>query len=500
MIDAKLRADIRRLFFAEHWRVNTIAEALGVHHDTVEHAIEKDRFVITSRPVRPTIVDPYKAFIRETLEQHPRLRATRIYAMVKARGYTGSEVQIRRYVRKVRPRKKEAFLRLSALPGEQAQVDWGSFGKIMVGHACRTLSCFVMVLSCSRAVFARFFLDQTLESFLTGHTRAFEALGGVPREILYDNLKTAVLERRGDNVVFHPALLELCGHYHFAPKPCAPYRGNEKGKVERMIQYLRHAFFAARPFGDIDDLNRQLTRWVDTVAHQRPRPGDPERTTVGDALASEQQNLLPLPEHPFACETVRPVKVGKTPYARFDLNDYSVPHTSVCSTLTLISSPESIRITDGRGTVLAEHSRSYDRGQRVEVPEHLQALVDEKRHARALRMRDQLELLCPEMSTLLAQMAERDLSLGNEVQRLHRLRERYGDKPLCNAVVEAIARQAPSAASVGHILDQWARQSMAPPPVELVLPDDQRVRSLVVRPHDLDAYDTLRGQGDDDDQ
>jgi transposase len=194
VIDAKLRAEIRRLFFAEHWRVNTIVEALRVHHDTVEDAIEKDRFVVTPRPVRPSIVDPYKAFIRETLEQYPRLRATRIYAMVKDRGYTGSAVQIRRYVAKVRPKKKEAYLRLSTLPGEQAQVDWGSFGKIKVGHARRTLSCFVMVLSASRAVFARFFLDQTLESFLTGHTMAFEALGGVPREILYDNLKTAVLE------------------------------------------------------------------------------------------------------------------------------------------------------------------------------------------------------------------------------------------------------------------------------------------------------------------
>lgn len=497
MINVQLRAEIRRLFFAEHWRVNTIAEALGVHHDTVEHAIEKDRFVITSRPVRPTIVDPYKAFIRETLEQHPRLRATRVYAMVKARGYTGSEVQIRRYVRTVRPRKKEAFLRLSTLPGEQAQVDWGSFGKIMVGHARRTLSCFVMVLSCSRAVFARFFFDQTLESFLAGHTEAFEALGGVPREILYDNLKTAVLERRGDNVVFHPALLELCGHYHFAPKPCAPYRGNEKGKVERMIQYLRHAFFAARSFADLADLNRQLAHWIDTVAHQRPRPGDPEKKSVAEVLKAEQQQLLPLPAHPFPCETMRPVKVGKTPYVRFDLNDYSVPHTAVCSTLTLISSPERVRITDDK-SVIAEHLRCYDRGRRIERPEHLQALVEQKRHARALRLRDQLELLCPEMTTLLARIAERDLSLGNEVQRISRLRERYGEKDLCRAVTEALVRQAPSAASVGHILDQWARQSKMPPAVEIVLPDDERVRSLVVRPHDLGPYDNLSTKEHDD--
>ena len=156
---------------------------------------------------------------------------------------------------------REAFLRLTTMPGEQAQVDWGHFGKIQIGSAKRALSCFVLVLSWSRAMYARFALDQTLESFLRGHVLAFEALG-VPREILYDNLKSVVLERVGDHIRFHPRILELAGHYHFAPKPCAPYRGNEKGKVERQIQYLRHSFFAARRFSSVDDLNMQLARWI----------------------------------------------------------------------------------------------------------------------------------------------------------------------------------------------------------------------------------------------
>ncbi|MCK5796696.1 MAG: IS21 family transposase [Deltaproteobacteria bacterium] len=491
MITPEVRAEIRRLFFAEHWRVNTIAEELGVHHDTVESAIEKERFLVRPRPVRPTIVDPYKAFIEDTLKEHPRLRSTRIYAMVKDRGYTGSEIQIRRYVHKVRPQKKEAFFRLTTLPGEQAQVDWGSFGKISVGHAKRTLSCFVMVMSHSRAMFAHFFFDQTMESFLAGHVKAFDAFGGVPREILYDNLKTAVLQRKGDHVQFNPTLLELCGHYHFAPKPCAPYRGNEKGKVERTIQYLRHAFYAARHFDDIDDLNRQLAQWIETVAHQRPRPTDPDKTKVIDAFQHEKTHLLPLPENAFPCESVRPVKVGKTPYVRFDLNDYSVPHTFVKSTLTLISSPDSMRIVDAKGVVVAQHTRSYDKAQRIEKPEHIQALEEQKRHARNLRLRDRLEIFCPEMTTLLTRMAERNLSLGSEVRQLHGLLERYGQEPFCKAVESALAKHASSASSVGHILDQWARQSKMQPSIEVVLPDDERVRSLVVRAHDLNAYDAI---------
>src|SRR2546425_13375736 len=205
--------------------------------------------------------------------------------MLRSRGSPGSVIPLRRYVRTVRPAARtEAYLRLQTLPGEQGQVDWGSFGKVAVGHTQRTLSCFVLVLSWSRAVYARFALDQTLESFLRGHVEAFTALGGVPRTLLYDNLKSVVLERVGDHIRFHPRLLELAGHYHFAPQPCAPYRGNEKGKVERMIQYLRHSFFAARRFASLNDLNAQLATWIAETAHARSVPGTAGRV-VRDAWA-----------------------------------------------------------------------------------------------------------------------------------------------------------------------------------------------------------------------
>ena len=249
MISLLQRAEIRRLFYAEHWPIGTIADAVGVHHETVRRALNRDRGIHPGPQIRPSALDPYKAFITATLEQYPRLRATRLWAMLRDRGYPGSAVQVRRYVRTVRPAARaEAFFRLDTLVGEQGQVDWGNFGAIPIGRARRVLSCFVLVLSWSRAVYARFALDQTLESFLRGHVEAFAALGGVPRTLLYDNLKSVVLERSGEHIRFHPRLLELAGHYHFAPQPCAVARGNEKGRVERMIQYLRHAFFAARRF------------------------------------------------------------------------------------------------------------------------------------------------------------------------------------------------------------------------------------------------------------
>jgi hypothetical protein len=215
------------------------------------------------------------------------------------------------------------------------------------------------VLAWSRAMFARFTLDQTLETFLLGHVLAFEALGGVPRRILYDNLKSVVVERIGEHIRFHPQILECAGHYHFAPVPCAPYRGNEKGKVERTIQYLRHGFFAARRFASVDDLNRQLAEWIERIAHARPVPGDPTKRPVRDALADERARLLPLPENRFPTDHLRPVVSGKQPYVRFDRNDYSIPHDRIRQPLTLVASEAEVRVTDAVGTVLAVHRRSY---------------------------------------------------------------------------------------------------------------------------------------------
>ncbi len=491
MIPPELQVRIRRLFYAEHWKVGTISAELSVHPDTVRRAIESERFNQSARPVRASQLDPYKDFIGETLKRHPRLRSTRLFEMIRQRGYRGSVVQLRRYVRTVRPSsQKEAYLRLRPLPGEEAQVDWGHFGKIRVGNAERTLSCFVLVLSWSRAVYARFALDQTQESFFRGHVGAFHALGGVARSILYDNLKSVVLERIGDHIRYHPRLLDLAGHYHFAPKPCAVYRGNEKGRVERTIRYLRDSFFAARSFSSVADLNAQLAAWIETVAHERKVPGDPTGRRVADAFEEERSRLLPLPEHDFECDLVRPATSGKTPYIRFDGNDYSIPHEQVRRVLTLVASETLVRILDGSAEV-ARHARSWDRGLTFEDPAHIAALAREKRRAHEFRGRDLLRSHCPHADDFLEALALRGEPMGGHTSRLLKLLERYETADLDAALDQALRCGAISAASVAHILDQQARSRGQAPPLDVVLPDDPRVRELRVEPHSLTPYDDL---------
>jgi transposase len=484
MIEPELRVQIRHYFFAEHWKVGTIAAELKLHPDTVRRAIEVNR-VQRALQLRASIVDPYLPFLRETLEAHPRLCATRLYRMIAERGYTGSIVQLRRVVAHLRPRRQEAFLRTQVFAGEEAQVDWAHFGSVKVGQTQRTLSCFVMTLSWSRALYLEFFFDQTMESFLRGHVHAFASFNGSVRVILYDNLKSAVLERHGSQIHFNPRLLELAGHYHFVPRPCQVRSGNQKGRVERAIRYVRDSFWAARGFTTLEECNRQALRWRDDVAHQRPWPDDRNRT-VAEAFIDEQPRLLPLPLHPFNCEHVVAVRSAKTIYVRFDGNDYSIPPEAVGRSLTLAASDTEVRILDG-AIELARHRRTYDRQQMVLDPEHQKALLRLKRKARESTRSSQLEVAVPESSLLLEKAFAEGESAAQQTTQLIELLDRYGEKALRGAVHEAIARNTPRASSVAFLLRQRHRNA----PLPLDLSRHPQAQNLNVRPHNLETYDEL---------
>jgi len=498
MIEPKLRAEILRLYHAERWPVGTIASQLGVHHTTVQRALVEDGVTDARRSKRLRMVDQYLPFILQTLERYPRLHASRLFEMVRQRGYTGRPDHFRHVVALYRPRPTaEAYLRLKTLPGEQAQVDWGHFGKLRIGQAERSLMAFVMVLSWSRQIVLRFFLGGHMASFLRGHVAAFETWGGVPRVLLYDNLKSAVLERTGDAIRFHPTLVELSAHYRFEPRPVALARGNEKGRVEAAIHYIRTSFFEARTFADVDDLNAQALTWTHEIADTRRCPED-RGCSVAEAFARERNHLLPLPDWPFVTDEHIEVSIRKTPYARFDGNDYSVPHTKVQRTLLVVASLEQVRILDG-SEVVASHPRSFGRGDVVEDQAHIQALLAAKRHARQHRATDRLGHAAPSSGPMLVALAERGANLGSATAALLRLLDAFGAVELEAAVVEALATDAPHPHAVRLILDRRRRERGQPPPLAIHLPDDPRVRDLLVRPHRLDDYDPSREDSNEND-
>jgi hypothetical protein len=353
---------------------------------------------------------------------------------------------------------------------------------------------FVMVLSYSRQIFLRFFLDARMENFLRGHVAAFEAWQGVPRVLLYDNLKSAVLERRGDAIRFHPTLLGFAGHYRYEPRPVAVARGNEKGRVERAIRYVRDAFFAARTFTDLDDLNVQAEAWCNGQAADRRCPEDLKRS-VREVFVEEAPRLLPLPDNPAPLLERVAVSVGKTPYVRFDLNNYSVPHTYVRRVLTVLADPHEVRVVDA-GAVLACHPRSYDRDAQIELPGHVAALVEQKAAARQHRATDRLVHAVPASQTLLIRAAERGANLGAITAALMRLLAQTNAAEMQAAILEALQRNVPHPNAVRLALARRREQRGEPPAVGVALPAHLQARDTTVQPHALETYDQLREKYD----
>jgi transposase len=495
-LDPHREAQILRLFHAEKWPIGTIARQLGLHHTTVRRAVARSGDLPVERP-RPARIDPFLPFILKTLEQYPTLSSSRLYGMIKERGYVGSEDHFRHRLALHRPAKpSEAYLRLRTLPGEQAQVDWGHFGYLQIGKARRPLMAFVMVLSYSRMIYLWFCLDARMENFLRGHVGAFESFGGIPRVLLYDNLKSAVLERMGSTIRFHPTLLAFAGHYRYEPRPVAIARGNEKGRVERAIRYVRENFFAGLTYKDLDDLNTKASLWAQGTAAERLCPED-RTLSVRKTYESERSVLLPLPDDHFPTEERKELRSGKTPYVRFDLNDYSLPHTHVRRMVSVVATPDRVRILDGY-QVLADHPRSYDKEAQIEIPEHIDRLVEVKQQAQRHRTIDVLIQSLPQGRAFLAAAARNDTSMNRVLRELGDLRQRYTREEMNIAMEEALRRENPTLPDLRLILDRQREKRKQLPRIAMTLSSKAREKDVTVTPHPLGNYDVLMGDQDDD--
>ena len=490
MISDHIVAAIKRHHFLDGWPIGTIAAQLGLHHQTVRRVLAQLQEPAALAAPHPSILDPYLPFMRETLTKHPTLTATRLFGMVQVRGYPGRVDHFRHAVARLRPRRpSEAFLRLRTLPGEQAQVDWAHFGSVKVDGGVRKLYGFVMVLSYSRRIFLRFGYDIGMAGFVRGHVDAFHTFGGVPRVLLCDNLKSAVLERVGDLVRFHPLMLDLSDHYHYELRPVAPARGNQKGRVERAIRYIRSAFFAARRFADIDDLNAQADVWCTEDAKTRKCPGDPSMT-VQQAFEMDRERLTKLAATPFETQERKELTSGKQPYLRFDRNDYSIPHTCVRKRLELWASLQRVRVFED-GVLVADHARTFAVGKTVQDERHVDALVQAKAKAsRHAAMQWLLEMV-PSCQPLLTRLAERHGQMGPAVASLCTLLRTYGQAELTAAVTEAMACDGVHPNSVRAILQRNRIAAQRPVPNDQLLANRKTLRSQSTARPSLVAYDQL---------
>jgi transposase len=485
-VSIAVAAEIRRLYFAEHWKRGTIAAQLGIHFDVVVRVLEGlGPKAGTPRP-DARVLEPYVPFVDETLARHPRLVATRIQDMLVERGYAGSVRTLRRYVRVARPvPKNEAFVRVETLPGEQAQVDWAHVGSMPVDGGRRPLWAFVMVLAYSRAMWAELVLDMGIDSLRRSLVRASAFFGGSPRQWLFDNAKTIVIERSGDAIRFHPALLDLAARLHVQPRLCAPRKPQEKGKVERAIRYLKERFFAARSFHSVAHGNAQLLHFFESIAHDRPHPRSPDRR-VKDLWEEERPRLLALADPLPETDAVTPAAVDKSAFVRLDTNRYSVPAAYAGRTLTLVASDQLVRLLEGP-TEIARHPRSWGRHRVVELPEHRAALLAEKKQARDLKGRDRLRVEVPAVDALLLRWADAGRPLGFMVGFALKLLDAYGAAALREVVADMLSRGIHDRGAMAILCEQRRKRQGGPAPNVIQLGAHVVERDVI--PHDLGGYD-----------
>ncbi|HRI18076.1 MAG TPA: IS21 family transposase [Burkholderiaceae bacterium] len=353
--------------------VSAIARQLGIDRKTVRTHIAKGLAAPTykPRPAREHLIDPFTPYLRERLAAFPALTGSRLWRELRERGYRGGYSAVTDILRDLRPPKTTGFeVRFETPPGEQAQVDFAQFVVEFADEpgVRRIVWLFSMVLGYSRLIWARFVLHQDLQTVLRCHMAAFAAIGGAPKEILYDRMKTAVIGENQDGlVVYNRALVDLARHYGFQPRACRPYRPKTKGKVERPFRYIREDFFLGGSFRNLEDLNGQLRHWLDTVAN--PRVHATTRRVVNEAFAQEKSTLQGLPLAPYQAVLRLERRVSHEGMVCVGGNLYSVPDTTRRRVLDVHVLADSIRIFED-GALIACHAPLEGSGEKRLDPAH----------------------------------------------------------------------------------------------------------------------------------
>jgi transposase len=366
--------------------ISAIARRTGRDPKTIRKYIERGLELPAYSPRRagrPNKLAPYLGYLRERVAAFPELSAVRLTREIRENGYSGAYTAVKRFVAAIRPEggPKPFEVRFETPAGQQAQVDFARFVTEFTDDpgVTRIVWLFSMVLGHSRFIFARFVMHQDLQTLLRCHMQAFAAIGGVPIEILYDRMKTAVTGEDGNgHVIYNPSLLTLARHYGFHPRACRPYRAKTKGKVERPFSYIRQDFFLARTFRNLDDLNTQLDDWLTTIANARVH-GTTQRV-VAEAYAAEQPELQRLPDTPFDAVLKLERRVSHDGLVSIGGNYYSVPDRTR-RVVEVHQLPDVIRILDD-GRLIAIHPILEGRRRTHVAPEHRQG--GHRHHGRRL--------------------------------------------------------------------------------------------------------------------
>ncbi len=478
-------AEVLKLGLVDGLSVRAIAKRLGMARRTVRAALGSKLPERRPQTPRPSQLDEHLPAIKALLDKTPELSAPTMLERLRPLGYRGGVSVLRDRMRALRgSRPREAFLTLQFHPGEAVQVDWADFGFAIPGCP-RRVSAFVMALCHSRYLYLEFTLSQAMPTFLRCMERGLAFFGGTTVSDIFDNMKTVVI-KPGPPTVFNRSFLAYAGVRGFAVRACNPGRGNEKGRVERPIGFVRSRFWTSRRFASLLDLNAQAVAWRDDFANHRIH----EVTGKVPSLvfdAEERRLLKPITPTPFDTDEVESTYATKTFRVRFDRNTYSVPWR-------LAHQPVVVRATDDLVAIylqtqrVAVHRRSWDIGQDVKDDAHEVGLLEQKPRAALTGLPRELDALGELGARYFKILAAGTRSLSRETVRLTLLTELFGVPATAQAIVDVMATGHVGAEYVEYVLRHKRGLRPLAPPLRL---GDPELDGLHFREPDMSVYDEL---------
>ncbi len=431
-------------------------------------------YLKAERKKKACVFDSYHSLISNWFKEYPSLKALQVYNWLKERGVDISYPRVVQYTRDFRRKKEKFYHQLSFLPGEEAQVDWFYLNHPVLGK----LWGFTLVLSYSRYCFGHMFPRSSFEFFIEGHEMAFSAMGGTAHSCRYDNIKSVVL-KRSPEIQHNPRFLEFCRHYGIGIRLCNPARGNEKGRVERLIRSLRETFLnTVLHYTSLKAINQALHQWIEGKNHTLHRVT--EKRPV-DLLKEEK--LKPLPEIRWNNITIHPpVKTTKTAMIIFDTNSYSVPDYLVGKPLSIHSTPTTVKIYD-RDKEVASHPRSFQRHEQIINPLH-RNFTCLSSSAKIDRIHDVIKGMHPSIEDFLLKNQLCGENPKKTAYEIFKLLKSHSRAMIISAIAESIRIKSPRLKTLLSYFHTQAQDN-----TETVHPQNIEVLNITYKARELEEYD-----------
>jgi transposase len=490
MISRELVFEIHRLKKAGY-KERKIARLLGVGRNTIKRYLLSPDRVFKSGAPRASKLDNFKSDIQEYLQKDPSVGAPVVLRLIQDKGYTGKITILREYLHAQRGqvKSKRAYIRIESAPGEQCQVDWGSFGSIAYGDTKRKLYALAIVESYSRMLYVEFTHSQKQQVLHSCLLNAFKYFGGVPQELVVDNMVTAVTDRAGQVIRFNDAFLDFLRPLNILPRACNVRSPFEKGKIENSIKYIRRNFMPLREYDDLTDIQAQVLDWLNQVANVRDHQTTGEKPKVRFNTV-KMKPLPPLITNPL--ETENPL-VHKDFAIKFDANSYTVPPWTISKKLTAKADQHTLWIYH-REKLIGSYPRCWERKKRIENQAHVEQAKKLMRRQWEVKELKLFASLGEEFREFLGGLSQSDQPIKKQVVALLNLKDQYGIQSLSWAILKALKHGAFGADYIENILYQEMTPTSEHDPVHLKNDALNRIRLSEPSLHDYDAIALKRGR------